>query len=704
MVGQINIKKIYTIRETAKVNKEFGSDDMWATVAVVVIPITMQQVYSVKPYVNFYENILPPDVMYSVKNYHDVSPVRSSPMDVASYAYRAAEESLDGIISRRQLELIEEISAFISCLNKALASCTSSSARTQTTSSELETVHDILKPEFTFRKSKVDTSLKEGLGEYPVELTTFKIVEYPVDTIKLFVGNSDECWLKHLAKIGDKASILFEGLNDGIVAPRCTVKMEKSRNRTCLVAEVNGAKMLKYVAVWKLLGELMSLYPTIPDHPDICTHIDYWLLLADDVLSNRSSNDDLCRRMSTSLSRHDYLVPNVAATFADGRNISVMSFKLGTVPLRRTYLYLQQGTIQFRDCVKIFAIGYKQFPRDDRRHKGVIEFVFWHWAQLQYNNPYVQLVRLTNISVVPFAKAFLSDGREVLFDLENRKREEIEEIFRTTLGKTEVSLRRERLEKMLRTDQALFGRKCKRECICELMDTYTRSTARLTDFQNSVPERILWRSKAIRPTEGNFLAGRYEIFFRETVPPQEVIYKGTILLIHGQSFSSSTWLENSTMQIFSAAGYRCLAFDMPGCGKTGGPTVPDNEKAEIIPLAMHALELDSVIVIGHSMAGQYIVPLLGTDRIACLVAVALSNTNAMPATPESIRTSVLVVWGEKDTSLGPSAASNLGRLPNSRLLRIPSAGHACYLSNAVAFQSACLNFFETMELVVVSSL
>lgn len=41
-------------------------------------------------------------------------------------------------------------------------------------------------------------------------------------------------------------------------------------------------------------------------------------------------------------------------------------------------------------------------------------------------------------------------------------------MFRTTLGKTKISLKQERLEKMLRTDQALFGKKCKRECICEV--------------------------------------------------------------------------------------------------------------------------------------------------------------------------------------------------------------------------------------------
>lgn len=30
-----------------------------------------------------------------------------------------------------------------------------------------------------------------------------------------------------------------------------------------------------------------------------------------------------------------------------------MPFKIGAVPLRRTRLYLQQGTIRFRDCVKV---------------------------------------------------------------------------------------------------------------------------------------------------------------------------------------------------------------------------------------------------------------------------------------------------------------------------------------------------------------
>ena len=52
--------------------------------------------------------------------------------------------------------------------------------------------------------------------------------------------------------------------------------------------------------------------------------------------------------------------------------------------------------------------------------------------------------------------------------------------------------------------------------------------------------------------------------------------------------------KNLILQVFAAAGYRCIAIDLSGCGKTGGPAVPDNEKAEILSLVIRRLELGSV--------------------------------------------------------------------------------------------------------------
>lgn len=72
------------------------------------------------------------------------------------------------------------------------------------------------------------------------------------------------------------------------------------------------------------------------------------------------------------------------------------------------------------------------------------------------------------------------------------------------------------------------------------------------------------------------------------------------------------------------------------------------------------------MIVGHSMAGQYIVPLFGSKQILCVVAVALSNTNTLPENASQFKTPILVLWGDRDTSLGPNAAANLQRLPNAK--------------------------------------
>jgi pimeloyl-ACP methyl ester carboxylesterase len=37
-----------------------------------------------------------------------------------------------------------------------------------------------------------------------------------------------------------------------------------------------------------------------------------------------------------------------------------------------------------------------------------------------------------------------------------------------------------------------------------------------------------------------------------------------MFLLHGNSFTSANWLEQQTIQLFAAAGYRVVAVDLPG--------------------------------------------------------------------------------------------------------------------------------------------
>lgn len=64
----------------------------------------------------------------------------------------AVKESLEEIINRHQLELIEELTTFIDHLNKILTSCSSSSTKNEATFKERKTNHSLLEQQFTFRK------------------------------------------------------------------------------------------------------------------------------------------------------------------------------------------------------------------------------------------------------------------------------------------------------------------------------------------------------------------------------------------------------------------------------------------------------------------------------------------------------------------------------------------------------------------------
>lgn len=65
-------------------------------------------------------------------------------------------------------------------------------------------------------------------------------------------------------------------------------------------------------------------------------------------------------------------------------------------------------------------------------------------------------------------KSFLEDGREVLFDFENKTKDEITNTIQGTLGKTPLVKKREYLEHMQDHNPAEFGSSCKRHCLCEI--------------------------------------------------------------------------------------------------------------------------------------------------------------------------------------------------------------------------------------------
>ncbi|CAL2042074.1 unnamed protein product [Caenorhabditis brenneri] len=161
--------------------------------------------------------------------------------------------------------------------------------------------------------------------------------------------------------------------------------------------------------------------------------------------------------------------------------------------------------------------------------------------------------------------------------------------------------------------------------------------------------------------------GAHSIFVREARPPGTHYSKASVIFLHGQSFSSLTWMENNMLRTFAALGYRAIAIDLPGSGQTRGAVLTQTEKPSFLMEFIETLGLRQVMIVSASMASQYVIPSMVSRRLmTCVVLIAPSNTHEV-VRPSLYVVPTLVLWGERDTSLGPTAAANLKSLPSDNV-------------------------------------
>lgn len=134
---------------------------------------------------------------------------------------------------------------------------------------------------------------------------------------------------------------------------------------------------------------------------------------------------------------------------------------------------------------------------------------------------------------------------------------------------------------------------------------------------------------AAAPTTGRFVqAGDVEMFIQEMEP--QGTPRGTILFIHGTAAWSGLWRE--TMTRFAAAGYRCIAVDIPPFGFSQRPPSPsygNADQARRLVALIDALGLEHVILFGHSFGGGATVEtaMLIPEKVDMLVLEDAGNLN-----------------------------------------------------------------------------
>ncbi|XP_032267885.1 28S ribosomal protein S25, mitochondrial isoform X3 [Phoca vitulina] len=104
----------------------------------------------------------------------------------------------------------------------------------------------------------------------------------------------------------------------------------------------------------------------------------------------------------------------------------------GRFPIRRTLQYLGQGDVVFKDSVKVMTVNYNTHGE---LGEGARKFVFFNIPQIQYKNPWVQIMMFKNMTPSPFLRFYLDSGEQVLVDVETKSNKEIMEHIRKILGK-----------------------------------------------------------------------------------------------------------------------------------------------------------------------------------------------------------------------------------------------------------------------------
>lgn len=107
-----------------------------------------------------------------------------------------------------------------------------------------------------------------------------------------------------------------------------------------------------------------------------------------------------------------------------------------------------------------------------------------------------------------------------------------------------------------------------------------------------------------------------------------------VLLLHGASLGSSADVFRRNLPALAGAGFRAVAFDMPGYGRSDMPADHSlRARRTLVPKLMDALGLRQAALIGHSQAGSIAVSLAFQDPGRFTRVVVLGTGSLLPPLP-----------------------------------------------------------------------
>jgi len=216
--------------------------------------------------------------------------------------------------------------------------------------------------------------------------------------------------------------------------------------------------------------------------------------------------------------------------------------------------------------------------------------------------------------------------------------------------------------------------------------------------KNGFPkEDLLKAAKDLEIDERDVKVKDFKIFYRKTRTISNAL---NILLLHGQSFKSETWLKLETIHFLAASGYNVIAVDLPGFGNSPKPDVSSDERGDVLESLILKLDIAPCVIVSPSYSGSFAIPLLKTrpELLKGFIPIAPTSTGLMTKEEyQAVKVPTLILRGNHDERLGVESVNNLKFIPTSRLFEIQNAGHACYMNEPDVFHEVVYNFLDVLS-------
>ncbi|CAG0919793.1 unnamed protein product [Notodromas monacha] len=233
----------------------------------------------------------------------------------------------------------------------------------------------------------------------------------------------------------------------------------------------------------------------------------------------------------------------------------------------------------------------------------------------------------------------------------------------------------------------------------------TKEDWKSLDLTGKIPEAVLARLPDVEVQEGSIFVMGMPVFYRQAKTRSLSQPHQQVLLLHGASFSSKTWLELHTLPLLAAMGHHVVAVDLPGGTESLTPAVPvaPHFQKDFLEAFISRAGLKPAVVVSPSMSGTFSLSLLRSkpEMFAGFVPVAPVMSDEL--TQEylgSLRVPTLVLYGDRDQH-GKRVSEKLGKIPTSRVVMIEEASHPAYIDQPDVFHELMYNFLRLLTEMTV---